>query len=215
MTERNGSTTRSARHDLDIENRQTWWLRIKRANDVLAAWYATSDPEQGGAWHQIALGSPMNINTIMPPANGPVYVGLYGAGGSADVSVDYFRVTPNASCSGGDGGDGQAQVKVNVKPKSLKVAAGKRQVAYKVALRNTGDAAAEGVKVCARAKKKLVAVKGEACRTVNVPAGGKVTQRFKLRIKPAARGKKAMIRFVVTGAGLEKQTKKANLKVKR
>lgn len=215
VTERNGSTTRSARHDLDIENRQTWWLRIKRANDVLAAWYATSDPEQGGAWHQIALGSPMNISTIMPPANGPVYVGLYGAGGSADVSVDYFRVTPNASCSGGDGGDGQAQVKVNVKPKSLKVAAGKRQVAYKVALRNTGDAAAEGVKVCARAKKKLVAVKGKACRTVNVPAGGKVTQRFKLRIKPAARGKKAMIRFVVTGAGLEKQTKKANLKVKR
>ena len=217
-TERNGQATRSDEHDLTLDNRQTWWLRIKRVNNLLAAWYATSDPGQGGAWNEITLSGAMNINTIMPPSNGPIYMGVYGADGSTGVSVDYFRVAPDGDCSGGDDGPGtpgQPELKINAKPKTLKVSRGKRRVAYTVTLRNTGDGAAEGVKVCLKAKKKLVAVKGKACRTVDVPAGEKATARFKLRIKPAARGKKATIKFVVSGAGLEKQTKSVKLQVKR
>jgi len=46
------------------------------------------------------------------------------------------------------------------------------------------------VKVCAKAKKKLLAVKGKACRTVSVSRGERVKQRFVLKVKPAARGKR-------------------------
>jgi len=266
--ETDGVIARSSQVGLAADNPDTWWLRLVREGDELTAYYATESPAEDGEWNEIPMSDGMDLSEIMPPENGPIYMGLYGANGSTSVSARWFRVAPDVDCdppvieeltaepaSGtaplevafsvtasdeqvdeltyewdfGDGSpvsdeeapthvyaepgtydatvtvsDGTDEVSesvrievgglprlaVTVKPKSRAIRAAKRRVAYRVVLRNDGNAAAEGVKVCAKAKKKLLAVKGKACRTVSVSRGERVKQRFVLKVKPAARGKR-------------------------
>ena len=211
--ERDGSLKRSNKLHPSFTNPGTWWLRVARVGDELTAWYALSDPEDGGEWQPIPVIGGLSIDATMPPANGPVYVGPYGGNGSTQVSVEYFRVAPDGDCAGA--APGQPQLKFNVKPRSKTVPKRKRQISYRVNLRNRGEADASSVRVCVKAKKKRLKVKGKACRKANVPAGARRAERFRLRIKPAARGKRTAIKFVVRGAGLKKQTKKVNLRVGR
>ncbi|HEY8466013.1 MAG TPA: CARDB domain-containing protein, partial [Solirubrobacterales bacterium] len=131
------------------------------------------------------------------------------------VSDGTDEVTDSVTIQVGEAPAGAPQLAVAVKPKSKTVAKRKRQVGFKVTLRNTGDAKAQSVKVCAKAKKKRLAVKGKGCRTQNIQSGGKRTVRFNFRIKRAAIGKRTKIRFVVSGGGVKKQTATATLRVKR
>ena len=302
--ETNGAIARSPQHGMSPNNPGTWWLRIVRSGDQLTGYYATSDPEQGGTWSPISLS--MNIGTIMPPDNGPVYAGVYGGNGSAAISVDYVRFVPDEDCPepepnnppeieslSADPAEGEAPLEVafdveatdpdgdeltyewdfgdgsptsdeedpthtytepgtyeavvtvsdgtdevtdsvtvqvtepaeppageplllvRVKPKSRAVGKRAKRAAFNVTLHNVGAIPAGDVRVCARAKKKRLAVKGDACRTVSIGADQSHAEKFTLRIKRAARGKKNKVRFVVTGAAIERQVQVVTLRVKR
>jgi len=85
-------------------NLPEYWIRITRTGNEIAGDYAIEDPEAGGTWVPIPAsnqGATYDINAIMPPADGPIYVGAYGANGAIDVSYDYVRMTPDVPCPGG------------------------------------------------------------------------------------------------------------------
>ena len=384
--ERDGVIARSGQVGISPSNPFAWWLRIVRAGDELTAWYATSDPELGGPWAEITVPTGMELSTIMPSANGPIYMGLYGGNGSTLVDVRYFRVTPDVVCntppvieslsadptSGeaplevtfsvnatdaeddeltyewdfGDGetsfqqnpthayaepgeyevtvavsdgieevsdtltievvepppntppvieslsadptsgeaplevtfsvnatdaeddeltyewdfGDGETsdaedpthtyaepgayeaavtvsdgtdevtdsvaievveapagepRLTLKVKPKSRKVPKRKRQVGYRLVVRNTGEADAGKVKICVKTRKQRLAVKGKACRAVSMPAGKRHVHRVKLRVKRRARGKRTTVKFVIRGKAIRRQVATVRLKVRR
>ena len=55
--------------------------------------YSLTDPEVGANW--VALSGTPNIDTVMPPASGPRYIGAYGGNGSISARYDYMRFTPD------------------------------------------------------------------------------------------------------------------------
>ena len=90
----NGTRTLGTRTGLGTGNLPTWWLRVVRAGATLAASYSLSDPEGTPNW--VALGT-ANIDTVMPAASGPRYIGVYGGNGSTTASYDYLRFTPDSA----------------------------------------------------------------------------------------------------------------------
>jgi hypothetical protein len=64
--------------------------------------------------------------------------------------------------------------------------------------------------------KRKLGLKGKRCRPVKSIAPGETAVRgFKVRPKPAARGRRTKIRFTVNGPGVAKTRAVAVLKVKR
>lgn len=113
------------------------------------------------------------------------------------------------------GGPGEGSAKfgaLKAKPKSKKVKRGKA-VVITTKVKNVGDAAASGVKVCVKAPKKLVKVKKCVTRG-NLPAGATATMKFKVKVKPKAR-KKANVKltFKATGKGLAAKTARTTIRV--
>lgn len=102
---------------------------------------------------------------------------------------------------------------LKIKPKNKAVKRGKK-VVFKVKVKNAGNAAATGVKVCVKAPKKLVKVK--KCAKVGKLAAGKArTVKFKVKVKKKARkGKKAVLKFKATAKGVKAKNGKAKVKVK-
>ena len=102
---------------------------------------------------------------------------------------------------------------LKIKPKSKKVRRGKK-VTFKVKVKNTGDATAKKLKVCAKGPKKLVKV--PKCRKPgNLAAGKSKTVKFKVKVKKRAKkGKKAKITFTATAKGAKKKSGKATVKIR-
>ena len=102
---------------------------------------------------------------------------------------------------------------LKIKPKSKKVRRGNK-VTFKVRVKNTGDAAAEQLKVCAKGPKKLVKV--PKCRKPGKLAAGKSkTVKFKVKVKNRAKkGKKAKITFTATAKGAKKKSGRATVKTR-
>jgi len=103
---------------------------------------------------------------------------------------------------------------LSVKPVSKSVKAGKKTT-FTAKIKNVGDGAASGVKICvSAAPKKLVSVK--KCQTVgNLAAGKTATAKFKVTVKKKAKkGKKATLKFKATGTDLAPKTATAKVKVK-
>lgn len=102
---------------------------------------------------------------------------------------------------------------LSVKPSGKKVKRGK-SIVITAKVNNTGDSAAEGVKVCIKAPKKLVKVK-KACVTKGaLAAGATATVKFKATVARKARKKaKATLTFKATGTGLAAKTAKAVIRV--
>jgi len=102
---------------------------------------------------------------------------------------------------------------LTIKPKNKAVKRGKKAT-LTASISNTGDAAADGVKICVTAPKKLVSVK--KCANVgSVAAGASKSVKFKVTVKKKAKkGKKATLKFTATGNGLAKKTASAKVKVK-
>jgi PKD repeat protein/glucose/arabinose dehydrogenase len=73
-----------------------FWIRITRTGDEIEGFYSLSDPEVNPEWTSLNTGSAtdLNIETIMPAADGPIYIGPYGANGSIETMYDYVRFTP-------------------------------------------------------------------------------------------------------------------------
>jgi|GEM_PF-2502336 len=93
-----------------------------------------------------------------------------------------------------------------------KVKRGKKTTA-KATIVNTGTAAANGVKVCLSAPKKLVG--GAKCVSVGkLGAGATKTVKFKVTVKKKAKkGKKVVLKFKATAKGLGSKTGKVKIKV--
>jgi glucose/arabinose dehydrogenase/type 1 glutamine amidotransferase len=75
------------------------WFRIVRSGSQLSADYSLTDPEQGGIWTPLTFGggsvSAVDLSTVFAPADGPVYIGLYGGNGSVTAGFDYVRFEPD------------------------------------------------------------------------------------------------------------------------
>ncbi|MBE2317691.1 PKD domain-containing protein [Solirubrobacter sp. CPCC 204708] len=91
----NGTRTLGTRTGLGTGNLPTWWVRLVRTGDQVAGAYSLTDPESAGGANWVALGS-ANLNTVLPEAGGPRYIGVYGGNGSVNLSADYVRFTPDS-----------------------------------------------------------------------------------------------------------------------
>ena len=106
-----------------------------------------------------------------------------------------------------------ALANLKVTPKSKKVRRGKKTT-FKVKVRNTGDAAAKKLKICAKGPKKLVKVP-KCLKPGNLAAGKSKTVKFKVKVKSRAKkGKKAKITFTAYAKGAEKKSGKATVKIR-
>jgi regulation of enolase protein 1 (concanavalin A-like superfamily)/plastocyanin len=82
-------------------NLPTWWMRVVRSGSTVSSAYSLSDPEgAGGAtWVALPITPAADLDTIMPAAAGPRYIGVYGGNGSITASYDYVRFSPDeAEC---------------------------------------------------------------------------------------------------------------------
>jgi hypothetical protein len=102
---------------------------------------------------------------------------------------------------------------LQVKPKNKAIKRGKKATVT-VKLKNIGDAAVTGAKVCVTAPKKLVQVK--KCVSLGQIAAGKTkTAKFKVKVKKKAKkGKKAVLKFKATTSNAGKKSGKATIKTK-
>jgi glucose/arabinose dehydrogenase len=82
-------------------NLPTWWMRIVRSGSTITAAYSLTDPDTGANW--VDLGLAPDLDQLMPPGDGPRYIGAYGGNGSVVAGYDYVRFEPD-----GDGLDAAA-----------------------------------------------------------------------------------------------------------
>jgi hypothetical protein len=131
------------------------------------------------------------VTVVAPPGDpGP------GPGPSGDV--------PGPGPSGGDAAKPNLTAKAS--KRRLVVKRGAKQVTIRVRLRNTGDAAASRVRVCADLAKqrfrKRLKVAGGKCRATTVGARTTKVVKIKIRVKPGARGKTTPVRIRVGGGAV-------------
>ena len=122
-------------------------------------------------------------------------------------------VEPSATCGVEPGGD-DTDLRLNVQPKRASTKVGKQKT-FRASVRNTGDAAADAVRVCAAAPRKLASIAGKDCvRYPSIAEADSETARFKVKAKRKAAGKKVTLRFTVRAANADRESAKATLKVK-
>ena len=81
---------------------------------------------------------------------------------------------------------------------------------------NTGDAMAGTVRVCVTVPARRMAVVGKRCRTVSdLAAGDSAGQTFRLRLKPAARGKRTKVRFTASSPGVPQRSVTVTVRVRK
>ncbi|MBN8870458.1 MAG: hypothetical protein J0H66_11305 [Solirubrobacterales bacterium] len=103
------------------------------------------------------------------------------------------------------------KLSISVSPKSKAVKAGKSAV-LKVMVKNSGDGAASGARICAKVPRKKAQT--PKCFKVSVPAHKSLTRKFRIKVKKKASGSfKAT--FKVTTPGFPPKAAKATIKVLR
>ncbi len=104
-----------------------------------------------------------------------------------------------------------AKVKIKGKVKGVTIKRGKSGT-VKVKVQNTGEASANGVKVCGKISKKVAKVK---CANLGTIQGGK-TKTAKLKLKTTKKSKgKSTLKISVKSKGAGKASSKAKVKIKR
>jgi plastocyanin len=112
-------------------------------------------------------------------------------------------------------GPSETELELTARPKVKRVSPG-RSAALTAAVENVGGAEATNVRVCAKAPKRLVSIKGKSCRGVgSLDAGGASAPRFSVKPTRRAKGKRVKVSFAVSAANAERETAAATLKVKR
>lgn len=102
---------------------------------------------------------------------------------------------------------------LKIAPKNKGVKRGKKAT-ITVKVKNTGNAAAKGAKVCVTAPKKLVQVK-KCVKFGQIGAGATKTAKFKVKVKKKAKkGKKAVLKFKATTSNAGSKSGKAKIKIK-
>lgn len=139
--------------------------------------------------------------------------------GAGPATTFNWTVTEAQNCPDGETGTppncqkpgGQAKLgALKIQPKSKVLKRGK-SVVVKVSVKNAGDAAATGVKVCVTAPKKRVQVK-KCLSAGQVTAGGTKVLKFKVKAK-RQRGK-AVLKFKATSSNAGNKSGKATLRIK-
>ena len=114
---------------------------------------------------------------------------------------------------------GEPALRINAKPKKKAVRKKAKRVAFNVRIANRGDAAATGVRVCAKAPKKKIRILSgnrKGCQKVGKLADGSNQKlRFQVKPKKKAVGKKTRIKFIVNAKNAKRQTAVVTLRVRR
>ena len=104
-------------------------------------------------------------------------------------------------------------LRLAVKPKSTAARAGRKKAITATAT-NIGAAPATAVKVCAKAPKKRVSIKGKACANLGALApAAKGQRKFTFTPTKKARGRSVKVTFTVTATNAERKTATATLRV--
>jgi len=137
-----------------------------------------------------------------------------GSGPAASYS---WTITGTSKCPDGTTGTYPDCVKpkaklgtLKVQPKKKTVKRGKKAV-VKVKVKNAGNAAATGVKVCVKAPKKLVKVK--KCVSLGQVAAGK-SKTAKFKVKAKRKKGQAVLKFTATSNNAGKKAGKAKVRIK-
>jgi PKD repeat protein len=110
---------------------------------------------------------------------------------------------------------GEAALRLDAMPNRASVRVGKSKT-FRARVGNVGDAAATGVRVCARTPARKAAVKGRECvRFASLAEAAEETARFAVRAKRRGAGKRVTVRFIAEAANAETETATATLKIKR
>jgi hypothetical protein len=109
---------------------------------------------------------------------------------------------------------GEPELAARARPNREKVRVGDT-ARFNLAVRNRGDAGAEGVELCVKAPKRKVRVVGKQCRAKkSLEEGALLDAAFRLKPKRRAAGDRVNVRFIVTAANADRATDTATLKVK-
>jgi len=150
------------------------------------------------------------VTLTATPASGSSFTGWSGGGCSGTGSCEVTMLDPTTVTAT----FGKAKLaKLKITPKSKAVKPGKKTT-FKVRVKNTGDATAKNLKLCAKGPKKLVKVP-KCQKAGNLAAGKSKTVKIKVKLKKSAKkGKKAKITFTATAQGGLKKSGKATVRVK-
>jgi uncharacterized repeat protein (TIGR01451 family) len=186
---------------VDYPEDDTYWLRLAKSGDEYTSAYSL-DGEQwtdfGAAVENAALGSDAGLGlfTLGVFQNDPIW-----------AAFDSFDLEP-------EGGPGEPALDVSVNPKRRSGKVGE-EATFRATVRNTGDAAASDVEVCAKAPNKVKVVGRDCVSEETLAAGDRMTSRFDVKPKRSARGDKVKITFTAEAAGIDKEKTEATLKVRR
>lgn len=119
--------------------------------------------------------------------------------------------------------EGNKSVTVTIQPKppalvlkpsskTTKLGKGKTKATVKIKVTNSGGATPSKIRVCATAPKSKLKISGK-CKTVKNLAAGKSKQvKFKINLKPAAKGKTTKVKITATAPGAKKRTAAAKVR---
>jgi PKD repeat protein len=124
--------------------------------------------------------------------------GIYEA--AVTVSDGTDQVSASVTIAVEEASGAPAEVRAAAKPSKRVLSKRAKQTAFKVSLRNAGGTVSDPIRVCAKAPKRRLAVKGKRCRSAgSLEPDTRGAVRIVFRVKRAARGKVTRIRFQVSG----------------
>jgi hypothetical protein len=131
----------------------------------------------------------------------------------AGDTIFYRRVQVKLS----DGGQANDPPEIAVRaPNVVKVKPRQKLAKLRFRVRNTGDAASGPVRLCVKAPKRKLRLKGRKCVSRPSIDPGQTTQRpVKLRVKPRARGKTTRVRLIARGPGIQNQKQTVRVRVRK
>lgn len=174
---------------------------------------SATDATSGVATTRYVLGA----GALTPYGPGPVTVTDPGAHSVGYESVDEAGNVENRNTLAFNISDPTPpKLAVNLKPKKANLAAKKKSLKLTVKVRRTGGALASTAKVCIKAPKKFLKVKGAKCkRSKALAPGASGNVKFTLKTTKKLRGKKATVTVKTTGAGAKAVTKKLKVKQRK
>jgi len=182
------------------------WLRLKKSGNTYRAYYSSD----GNAYR--FLGS----TTLSAEATHAGLVAFNRGGGSTDLEVafDHFRISSHGDPVRASEDEGAPEI-ASQAPNRVKVKSRRKQAKLRFGVRNTGDAASGPVRLCVKAPKRKLKLKGPKCLSRNIPAGQARQRPVRLRVKPKARGKTTKVKLIARGPNVATQRTTVRVKVRK
>ena len=172
------------------------WLRLKKTGSTYRAYYSND----GTVWRFISA----TTLGAEPVGAGMIAFNRNGTSTDLDVAFDFFEIE-----SAGDpipAGVGEPGLRVRALPRVVKVPKRTNLAKLRFSARNTGDAASGPVRLCVKAPKRKLKLKGKKCVSRSSLEPGQTAQRrVKLRVKRKARGKTTKVKLTAGGPNVDNQ----------